>query len=41
MAERVKVFIDSNVWFSAFYKKGSIPGLLEKLDNKGYEVVIS
>ena len=41
MAKKVKVFVDSNVWFSAFYKKGVASRLLEKLANKKYEVVIS
>lgn len=41
MAKRVKVFIDSNVWFSAFYKKGVCSQLLENLNNKKFEVVIS
>lgn len=38
---KVKLFIDSNVWFSAFYKKGVASQLLEKLNNKKYEIVIS
>lgn len=41
MAKKVKVFIDSNVWFSAFYKKGVCSQLLNKLNNKKFEVVIS
>lgn len=41
MAKKIKVFIDSNVWFSAFYKKGLISELLEKLNNEKYEVLIS
>jgi len=41
MDRKVKVFVDSNVWFSAFYKKGVASQLLEKLNNKKCQVVIS
>lgn len=41
MAKKPKVFIDSNVWFSAFYKEGVASRLLKKLDDEKYEVVIS
>ncbi len=40
MAEE-RIFIDSNVWFSAFYKKGLPFRLLEKLTKKKHKVVIS
>lgn len=36
-----RVFIDSNVWFSAFYKKGVCSRLLRHLYKKSWEVVIS
>lgn len=38
---KVKLFIDSNVWFSAFYKKGTASELLEKIFSDSFEVVIS
>lgn len=41
MARKAKVFIDSNVWFSAFYREGVASQLLEKLNSKKYEVIIS
>lgn len=41
MAQNIKIFIDSNVWFSAFYKKGVPFLVLETLKNQKYEVVIS
>jgi len=37
---RISVFIDSNVWFSAFYKKGSCSILLENVKLFGYKVFI-
>ena len=41
MDERMRIFIDSNIWFSAFYKKGQAFNLLEKCREKRFEVVIS
>ena len=41
MADRLRIFIDSNIWFSAFYKKGQAFNLLEKCREKRFEVVIS
>lgn len=41
MARKIKVFIDSNVWFSSFYKEGVASRLVKKLNTKRYEVVIS
>ena len=41
MAEILRIFIDSNIWFSAFYKKGPAFVLLEKCRKKKYEVVVS
>lgn len=38
---KIRVFVDSNVWFSAFYKKGLPSKLIEKLSQKKFEVVIS
>jgi putative PIN family toxin of toxin-antitoxin system len=38
---KTKLFIDSNIWFSVFYKKGTTSKLLEKIFSKNYEVVIS
>lgn len=38
---RTKVFVDSNVWFSAFYKKGVASDLIETLLQKDYEIVVS
>ena len=35
------VFIDSNVWFSAFYKEGVCSELLRSLSKSVYEIVIS
>jgi len=36
-----KIFIDSNVWFSAFYKKGVCSNLIELLRQLNLEIVIS
>lgn len=41
MAKNLRVFIDSNIWFSAIYKKGNTSNLLEKLTDKKFKVVIS
>jgi len=41
MDKKTKVFIDTNIWFSALYKKGPASILLEKLLSKKYTVVIS
>ena len=41
MAKKTRVFVDSNIWFSAFYKKGKASELLEKLISEKYTVVIS
>lgn len=42
MERKFKVFVDSNVWFSAFYKKESISGKLLKIcQEKKITVVIS
>lgn len=41
MVHRSKVFIDSNVWFSAFYKKGGTSQLIEKLFQEKFEIIIS
>jgi len=38
---KIRVFVDSNIWFSAFYKKGSVSELIEKLLQKKFEIVIS
>jgi len=35
------VFIDSNVWFSAFYKEGSCSKLLRNIKSSGWKVFIS
>lgn len=35
------VFLDSNVWFSAFYKEGICAQLLRKLIKSSYNLVIS
>lgn len=35
------VFIDSNVWFSAFYKEGSCSKLLENIKSLGWKVFVS
>jgi len=35
-----KIFIDSNVWFSAFYKKGVCSNLIETLYKLNFEIVI-
>ena len=35
------VFIDSNIWFSAFYKEGSCSKLLENIKSLGWKVFIS
>lgn len=35
------VFIDSNVWFSAFYKEGACSKLLENIESFGLKVYIS
>lgn len=35
------VFIDSNIWFSAFYKKGTCSTILRELTNSSWEMVIS
>lgn len=39
--EKTKVFVDSNVWFSAFYKKGVASDLISKLLRKKFEIVVS
>lgn len=36
-----RVFVDTNVWFSAFYKEGTCSRILRQLNNSSYEVVIS
>jgi len=36
-----KIFIDSNVWFSAFYKKGVCSDLIELLHKLNLEIVVS
>jgi len=38
---KAKVFIDSNIWVSAFYKKGVASDLIERLLQEKFEVVIS
>ena len=35
-----KIFIDSNVWFSAFYRKGVCSNLIETLHQLNFEIVI-
>ena len=35
-----KIFIDSNVWFSAFYKKSVCSNLIETLHQINFEIVI-
>ena len=40
--KKIKVFIDSNVWFSAFHSpKSTCSQLIEKLLKKKFEVVVS
>lgn len=39
--KKTRVFIDSNVWFSAFYKEGVCSQLLRNLTKLSYEIVIS
>lgn len=39
--KKIKVFIDSNVWFSAFYKKGVASNLVSNLLQKKFEIVVS
>lgn len=41
MGKKIKVFVDTNIWFSAFYKKGPASELLEKLISEKYMVTIS
>lgn len=41
MIKPIKIFVDSNVWFSAFYKEGNASRLIKQLMNDRYEVVIS
>jgi len=38
---KLPIFIDSNVWFSAFYKEGTCSRLLRDLTNLSCEIVIS
>jgi predicted nucleic acid-binding protein len=35
-----KIFIDSNVWFSAFYKKGVCSNLIKAIHQLNFEIVI-
>lgn len=35
------VFIDTNIWFSAFYKEGTCSDLLRELNKKQWKMVIS
>lgn len=35
------IFIDSNVWFSAFYKKGVCSKLLNIIESSGWQVCVS
>lgn len=39
--EKVKIFIDSNVWFSAFYKKGVASDLVSELLQRKFEIAVS
>lgn len=39
--KKTKVFVDSNVWFSGFYKKGVASGLITQLLQRRFEIVIS
>lgn len=39
--KRIKVFIDSNIWFSAFYKKSIASNLIDRLFQKKLEIVVS
>lgn len=39
--KKSRVFIDSNIWFSAFYKKGVCSELLRSLHKASWEIVIS
>lgn len=39
--KKLRVFIDSNVWFSAFYKEGICSRLLRLLSDSSHEIVIS
>lgn len=38
---KTRVFVDSNVWISAFYKKGIASDLIDRLFQKKFKVVIS
>lgn len=40
-SEKTKTFIDSNVWFSGFYKKGAASDLINQLLQRNFEIVIS
>ena len=39
--KKIKVFVDSNVWFSVFYKKGVASDLINKFLQEEFEVIIS
>lgn len=41
MVSKPRVFVDSNVWFSAFYKKGTASELINSFLQKRFEIVIS
>lgn len=38
---KTTVFIDSNIWFSAFYKEGVCSKLLRKLTDSSCEIIVS
>lgn len=39
--DNLQVFIDTNVWFSAFYKEGTCSKLLRLLEQSSHEIIIS
>jgi len=39
--KKIKVFVDNNVWFSVFYKKGVASNLINRLLQEEFEVIIS
>lgn len=40
MDKSCRIFIDSNIWFSAFYKQSAASDLLEELLKTNFEIVI-
>ena len=39
--KKLKVFVDSNIWFSAFYKTGSCSQLLKLLTDQKHKIIIN